>query len=1065
MRARDRRTDRVVALKQLQSLAPEARMRFEREMRITARLQHPGVVPVHETGRFASGEPFYAMKLVQGRSLKQVIAETKTLDERLALLSHVLAVAETVAYAHSQRIIHRDLKPSNVIVGAYGETVVIDWGLAKDLDAPSEGADAETAPYRTTHGEGEKTMAGQVLGTPAYMAPEQARGEDVDERADVYAIGAVLYHLLAGEPPYRGSSSREVLAAVSKGPPVPLSSRDRSAPADLVAIVQKAMDRDPSRRYGTAKLMAEDLRRFQTGQLVGAHRYSVPSLLSRWLSRHRAISLLGLASLVALVTLGVTSYQRIQRERDGALAERTRAEKALALAKRRAGELVLSQARSLLDRDPTRVIGVLRTYDGEDWGAVRIVAAQAVARGVARRTIEGSPSHVFDLSMVDDGRNYVYIDSAGEIFEGAVESGRPVRIAQGSEDSFDLTRDGNEVLYASQGSLRVFDRTKRKVVIVGIHPSKISALVIDPSGNWAGSTSLDGAIRIWHFKEQHPSMRVLSGHLAAVFWLAASPDGLSLASTSIDGTARLWNLATGRSIVLGACSSESRINFSPDGRYVVWSSPEGNIKLMNVLSEKLLTIPGTSELAGPFAFSRDGTLLAAASADLQVGVWALDSGMKIYGARSRSRVYALRFSDSAGQFAWADNDAVHVVGLTTGLDRSYSGNGSVIALDLLGHTMVIAADAGLRVWEIDEHDRHWLHRHRTMASRLAVSVDGRFVASSGLDQKVLVTDTRSGDVLSLNASSTYMGSLAFDSIGVHLLVSSWDGNVYLWDLPTQKRSILQGHSAAVESVAFGIGDIPISADAKGQIILWNKDGNPGRRFTGYTAGIWPLVVAPDGRLITGDDTGSVRAWLPGEGTDVLLGKHEADITSLSLSSRGVVAVGGGDNAQISLFSTLAGGHVIRHIGPPRGRQPRLSFSADARYLAVSSHDDMLLVHDLEAGTTRSLNLGVALMGVSFAKPANVVVASTSDGMLLAWDISTDAQDLVLVDEDKGPIQDLKTSPDGKQAYFVLPNGKVGSWDINFRHPVPVRSSEIPSWLAGITEAATVASADGSPVAH
>jgi serine/threonine protein kinase len=171
MRARDRRLDRLVALKQLQRDDRVARERFEREMRITAKLQHPGVVPVHEAGRFPSGEPFYAMKLVEGRSLKELIAEKKTLEERMALLPHVLAVTETIAYAHSKGIIHRDLKPANVIVGAFGETVVIDWGLAKDLGEDLTGRQANPigTPYRVAT-DGALTVVGQVIGTPAYMS-------------------------------------------------------------------------------------------------------------------------------------------------------------------------------------------------------------------------------------------------------------------------------------------------------------------------------------------------------------------------------------------------------------------------------------------------------------------------------------------------------------------------------------------------------------------------------------------------------------------------------------------------------------------------------------------------------------------------------------------------------------------------------------------------------------------------------------------------------------------------------------------------------------------------------
>src|SRR4029079_7081558 len=160
---------------------------------ITARLEHPGVVPVHEAGRWPDGTPFYAMKLVSGRPLRELIAERTTAEERIGLLHHVIAVADAIAYAHGRNIIHRDLKPANVIVGDFGETIVIDWGLAKDLTV-AEDVPIDSGPFRNRGEEG-LTSTGSVLGTPAYMPPEHLRGETVDRRADVHAIGAMLWEL------------------------------------------------------------------------------------------------------------------------------------------------------------------------------------------------------------------------------------------------------------------------------------------------------------------------------------------------------------------------------------------------------------------------------------------------------------------------------------------------------------------------------------------------------------------------------------------------------------------------------------------------------------------------------------------------------------------------------------------------------------------------------------------------------------------------------------------------------------------------------------------------------
>jgi tetratricopeptide (TPR) repeat protein len=315
-----------VALKELQAGSGPEASRFVREALVTARLQHPAIVPIYEAGRWPEGAPFYAMKLVSGRSLDALIRAAGSLPERLALLPHLLAVAEAVAYAHSQRVIHRDLKPANVLVGAFGETVLVDWGLAKDLSRPSSGAEPSDPELpRAAASSRDATVVGSVLGTPAYMPPEQARGQPVDERADVYALGAMLYYLLVGVPPHSGTTVQEVLAAAASQAPAPVEAREPLAPGDLVAIVTKAMDPLPARRYATAAELASDLRRFQTGQLVSAHRYSTGELLRRWLRQHRAAVTVAAASAIALAAAVAVGFIAVERQARIAEAERDRA--------------------------------------------------------------------------------------------------------------------------------------------------------------------------------------------------------------------------------------------------------------------------------------------------------------------------------------------------------------------------------------------------------------------------------------------------------------------------------------------------------------------------------------------------------------------------------------------------------------------------------------------------------------------------------------------------------------------------------------------------------------------
>jgi tetratricopeptide (TPR) repeat protein len=310
--------DRAVAIKLVRDASPSLRRRFEREVRITARLQHPSIVGIIEAGVWSGGEPYYVMELVGGESFEKLIDAQPTLADRLTLLPNAIAVVDALAAAHRSGVIHRDLKPENVLVGEYGETIVIDWGLAKSISDPA--SDDADDPYRSPASN--ETVVGSVMGTPAYMPPEQARGEVVDARADVYALGAMLYYLLSGHRPYADAPSQRLLEAVVAGPPATIMTP--SVPPDLATIVAKAMARDAADRYPTAKQLAEDLKRFQAGQLVASHRYSFGQLFRRWLGRHRVAAAVAAIAVVVLGGLGAFSVQRIRQQRT--IAEHRRAD-------------------------------------------------------------------------------------------------------------------------------------------------------------------------------------------------------------------------------------------------------------------------------------------------------------------------------------------------------------------------------------------------------------------------------------------------------------------------------------------------------------------------------------------------------------------------------------------------------------------------------------------------------------------------------------------------------------------------------------------------------------------
>jgi serine/threonine protein kinase len=272
------------------------RARFLRESRVTGQLEHPSIVPVYEIGRRPGGTCYYTMRMVKGRTLARAITQCVDLEERLKLLPHFYDMCNAIAYAHSRQVLHRDIKPDNVMIGEFGETVVLDWGLAKVKGQKDHGArNLEKRIHLLKDMEASKTMSGRVIGTPAYMPPEQALGdiENIDERSDLYSLGAVLYEILTGVRPFKGGSAYEVLGKVMKEKPADIRVLEPAAPIELAAIAEKAMQKDKGLRYQQVPQMTQDIQNYLAGGRVSAYRYSTIELVGKFLRNHKAFRIDG----------------------------------------------------------------------------------------------------------------------------------------------------------------------------------------------------------------------------------------------------------------------------------------------------------------------------------------------------------------------------------------------------------------------------------------------------------------------------------------------------------------------------------------------------------------------------------------------------------------------------------------------------------------------------------------------------------------------------------------------------------------------------------------------------
>ncbi|MGL4550853.1 MAG: protein kinase domain-containing protein, partial [Gemmataceae bacterium] len=347
----DEQLHREVALKEMQApyaRSTESRARFLLEAEVTGQLEHPGIVPIYGLEAHPDGRPYYAMRFIRGETLHDAVERFHLADqvrrepsERLlslrGLLGRFVAVCNAIAYAHSRGILHRDIKPGNIMLGPYGETLVVDWGLAKALGR-ADREDSMEIPILPTSASPTATSVGVVVGTPAFMSPEQAGGKHdaLGPPSDVYALGATLYAILTGEPPFQGEQVSEILGKVKRQEFVPPRRKNPTVPPALEAVVLTAMAADPIDRYAGANELAEDVERWLADEPVTAYPEPLPKRATRWAKRHRML-VSGAAALLLTAVVGLVigmwllgrAHEETARQRDAAKAHLALARKAV----------------------------------------------------------------------------------------------------------------------------------------------------------------------------------------------------------------------------------------------------------------------------------------------------------------------------------------------------------------------------------------------------------------------------------------------------------------------------------------------------------------------------------------------------------------------------------------------------------------------------------------------------------------------------------------------------------------------------------------------------------------
>jgi WD40 repeat protein len=982
-KARQVQLDRLVALKMILSgsHAGEAELaRFRTEGEAVARLQHPNIVQIHEVGE-VDGRPFFSLEFCPGGSLDRQLDGTPLPPLKAAQLVETLARA--MHTAHQAGIVHRDLKPANVLLAADGTPKVTDFGLAKRL---------ESEPGVSTPGG--LTVSGAIMGTPSYMAPEQAGGKSrgIGPAADIYALGAILYECLTGRPPFKAATPLETVLQVIGDDPVPPARLNPRVPRDLETICLKCLQKDPSKRYDSAEALVTDIARFLKGHPVHARPSTAWARGCKWAKRHPGVAIsVAVIVAVAATGFGLTAWQwrRAKAALDDAVQAHTEATA-------RADAEALARATAEDQRRRAKAAG-RRAETHLYFSQVALAHHELLAGNVA-----GARQLLDETTPEFRGWEWDYLNGLcrGDVFSLGGHTGWL-----------------NAVVYSPDGRLLAVGGHDRMISLwdpnsgtrlrqIRGHDGDVRCLAFSPDGKSLVSASNDGYVRSWHVSTGQET-RAVHDQAGAVTTVAFSPDGKCVVSAGADGVVRTRDPLSGqllRSVKRHPGEIRS-VAFSPRGRHLASAGIDGVIKIGDpTTGEDVLALHGHEGPVNCVAFSPDGTRLASASDDGTVRIWDWTAGKEELAYRGhQSIVLCVAYSPGGGWLASASfwDNTVRLWEARTGRDvltlRGHRLRARSVAFSPVEHRLASASeDLTVKVWDTTfDPEACVFHASKGRCWGSACSPDGKWVASGGEYGSVSVWGVRTGKLVrTFQGHAGVVECVAFHPGSTLLVSAGEDQTLKLWDLTTGKRAAGfdgRGHFGSINGVAFSPdGRSIVSAGSDGTLRV--RDAATGRPLRSIAAHRGPangIAISRDGqRIASAGADRLIRVWDAATGAPLATARgHTHVVNRVAFSPDGKHLVSASWDATVRVWDAADGRELRNLRGHASWSVWSAVFSPDGRRIVSASDDRVVRLWDADTGheilSLRGHTLPV--YQAEFSPDGQRIVSSSWDGTLRVWD--------------------------------------------------------------------------------